>query len=301
MGKSSLMFQTEIILLKTAAQLAFPNLLEVHEKFPRGKVKSLSNFLENYEPKYRAVYKSLALVGCSNMIERNVEKSDSNNESSVKAAVPAILTVRYNAWEYRNESEAWAGLVVKITKEMEETMALAQWSLATTVVVMVWTVVKSTMAILKPISTQIAGYISLLDHIEKLVITNRWDWSPNNVGDTTFPKMRPQFKGNLPIVVLVDDLDRCQESAILQVLTAINLVLAACKIDVILGMEKKIIDRAIIKKYGDQRNNKSKKSNEELADKFFQKIIQLPLDLPDPSDAKSKRYIFGRATRFIGW
>eukprot|EP01018_Ginkgo_biloba_P010908 Gb_30946 [translate_table: standard] len=351
MGKSSLMFQ--------------------------GEVDRLFNFLENYEPKYRAVYKSLALVGSSNMIERNVEKSESNNKGSVEAAVPAILTVRYNAWEYRNESEAWAGLAVKITKEMEETMTLAQWlntcwekhkhsvwvpvilpcllatilagcitwlvwlllerskqrglgqlkygSLAATIVVILWTVAKSTMAILKPISTQIAGYISLPDHTEKLgyhqqVIEDinflkeeigkrphwlctiiaflwcciRWDWSPNNVGDTTFPKMRPQFKGNLRIVVLVDDLDRCQESIILQVLTAINLVLAACKIDVILGMEKKMIDRAIIKKYGDKGNNKSKKSNEELADKFFQKIIQLPLDLPDPSDAESKRFLEGQ-------
>eukprot|EP01018_Ginkgo_biloba_P010913 Gb_30943 [translate_table: standard] len=435
MGKSSLMLQTQIILLKTAAQLAFPNLLQVHEKFPGAKdlnltkegetkchdirrslevlltidqkskakliirvfakitrwarhlfgtehktedeINGLLNFLENYERKYHAVYKSLGLVGGSNMIEKNGEKSDSNNEGSIGAAVPAILTVHYNAWEYRNESEAWAGLAVKITKEMEETMTLAQWlntcwrkhkhsiwvavilpcllatilagcitwpawlllerskqkglrelkygSLAATVVVIVWTVVKSTMALLKPISTQIAGYISLPDHTEKLgyhqqVIEDinflkeeigkrphwlctiiaflwcciRWDWSPNNVGDTTFPKMRPQFKGNLRIVVLVDDLDRCQESVILQVLTAINLVLAACKIDVILGVEKKMIDRAIIKKYGDKGNNKSKKSNEELADKFSQKIIQLPLDLPDPSDAESKRFLEGQ-------
>eukprot|EP01018_Ginkgo_biloba_P010746 Gb_11502 [translate_table: standard] len=433
MEKSSLMFQTEIILLKTATQLAFPNLLEVHKKFPgaknlnlskegqkkwhdirrslevlltidqeckakligrvfakvrrwarhlfgtkhktEAKINPLFDFLENYEPKYHAVYKSLALVGGSNMIERNGEKSDLNNEGIIEATVPAILTVRYNAWEYRNESEAWAGLAVKITKEMEETMTLAQWlntcwrkhkrsiwvavilpcllatilagfiiwlawlllerskqkglenlkygSLAATVIVIVWTVVKSAMVILKPISSQIAGYISLPDHTKNLgyhqqviedinflkeeigkqphclctIIAYLWccirlDWSPNNVGDTAFSKMQPQFKGNLRIIVLVDDLDRCQESVILKVLTAINLVLAACKIDVILGMEKKMIDRAIIKKYGDESNNKSK--NEELADKFFQKIIQLPLDLPDPSDAESKRFLEGQ-------
>eukprot|EP01018_Ginkgo_biloba_P009757 Gb_07742 [translate_table: standard] len=435
MGKSSMMIQTEIILLKTAAQLAFPNLLEIHKKFPgaknlnltkegqkkchdirrsleallskdqeskanliirvftkirrwarhlfgtedktKDKINPLFDFLEKYECKYHAIYKSLALVGGSNMIERNEEKSDLNNEGSVDVAVPAILTVRYNAWEYRNESEAWAGLAVKITKEMEETMTLEQWlstcwrkhkrsiwvamilpcllaailagcitwlawmllerskqkgleelkygSLAATVVVIVWTVVKSIMAVLKPVSAQIADYISLPDHTEKLgyhqqvsedinflreeigkqpywlctIIAFLWcwtrlDWSPNNVGNTAFPKMRPQFKGNLRIIVLVDDLDRCQESVILQVLTAINLVLSVCKIDVIVGMEKKMIDRAIIKKYGDKSNNKSKKSNEELGDKFFQKIIQLPLDLPDPSDIESKRFLEGQ-------
>eukprot|EP01018_Ginkgo_biloba_P011034 Gb_30856 [translate_table: standard] len=409
MGKSSLMFRTEMILLKTAAQLAFPNLLAVHNDFPgveelnltkQGvekcqKIKRslelllandpefkteeniLINFLENYQQKYRTVYKSLALVDRSDMIERNGKKSDLNNGGMTEEAVPAILTVRYNAWQYRNESEAWAGLAVEITKEMEETMTLAQWlstcwrthkrsiwvglilpflllailascvtwlawllldsskqkglkelkygSLAATLLVIVWTVVKSIMAVLKPISSQIADYVSLPDHTEKLgyhqqvvndidllkgeigkppyrlctVIAFLWCWigsdrSPNNVGDTAIPKMLPQFEGNLRIIVFVDDLDRCQESVILQVLTAINLVLAVCKIDVIIGMEKKMIDRAIIKKYGDKSNNKSKKRNEELADMFFQKIIQLPLDLPDPSDTESMKFLEGQ-------
>eukprot|EP01018_Ginkgo_biloba_P025811 Gb_34008 [translate_table: standard] len=65
-------------------------------------------------------------------------------------------------------------------------------------------------------------------------------------------------------------------------------------------MEKKMIDRAIIKKYGDKSSNKSKKSNEELANKFFQKIIQLPLDLPDPSDVESKRFLEGQLGSLVG-
>eukprot|EP01018_Ginkgo_biloba_P011071 Gb_27040 [translate_table: standard] len=409
MGKSSLMFQTEAILVKTAAQLAFPKLLEVHQGFPGAeelnltkqgekkcqkirrslelflatdqesmtKENRLVNFLENYQQKYHAVYKSLAVMDRSDMIKRNSKRPDSNKEGIIEEVVPAILTVRYNAWQYRNECEAWAGLAVEITKEMEETMTLAQWlstcwrtqkrsiwvglilpclltaslacfvtwlawllldrskqkgleelkygSLAATLIVIVWTVVKSIMAVLKPISSQIADYVSLPDHTQKLgyhrqviedinllkeeigkrpdwlctIIACLWcwirlDWSPNNVRGTGISKMQPQFKGNLRIIVFVDDLDRCQESVILQVLTAINLVLASCKIDVIIGVEKKMIDRAIIKKYGDESNNKSKKFNEELADKFFQKIIQLPLDLPDPSDAESKNFLLGQ-------
>eukprot|EP01018_Ginkgo_biloba_P011036 Gb_18516 [translate_table: standard] len=381
MGKSSLMIQTEIILLRTAAQLAFPNLLEVYEKFPGSKdltkedqKKSLKirrslealllaadqeskwmrriigkigrsvahlfgiepktepeilfHYLEKYDLKYHAVYKSLAIMERSDMIERDSEKSVSNNKGIAQETVPAILIVRYNAWEYRNESEAWAGLAVEITREMEETMTLAQWlstcwrkhrrsiwvamilpfllvvilascvtwfvwskqkglkeikygSLPATLLVIVCTVV---MAVLKPVSTQIA----------------EWDWSPNNVKDTAIPKMPPQFKGNLRIIVFVDDLDRCQESVILQVLTAINLVLAVCKIDVIIGMDKKMINRAIIKKYGEKGNNKSKKHNEELAEIFFQKIIQLPLNLPDPSDTESKKFLEGQISSLDG-
>eukprot|EP01018_Ginkgo_biloba_P011066 Gb_27685 [translate_table: standard] len=306
MGKSSLMLQTEMIMLKTAAQLAFPKLLEVHQGFPGAeelnltkqgekkcqkirrslelflatdqesttKENRLVNFLENYQQKYHAVYKSLAVIDRSDMIKRNSKRPDSNNEGMTEESVPAILTVCYNAWKYRNEREAWAGLAVEITKEMEETMTLAQWlstcwrttkrsiwvgqilpcllaaalacfltwlawlfldrskqkgldygSLAATIIVIVWTLVKSIMVVLKPISSQIADYVSLPDLTQTLgyhqqvikdinllkeeigkppnwlctIITClwcwiRWDWSRNNIRDTRIPKMAPQFK-----------------------------------------------------------------------------------------------------------
>ncbi|GLJ15045.1 hypothetical protein SUGI_0245750 [Cryptomeria japonica] len=88
------------------------------------------------------------------------------------------------------------------------------------------------------------------------------------------------------IDVFLDDLDQCQESVIFQVLSAFNLVLAICKISVIVGMDKALIERAIIKKYGD----KSLKDSQQLAYHYLQKIIQLTLDLPNPSEDESKRF-----------
>ncbi|KAH9314594.1 hypothetical protein KI387_023221, partial [Taxus chinensis] len=78
------------------------------------------------------------------------------------------------------------------------------------------------------------------------------------------------------------------------VLSAINLVLAVCEINVILGMDKDLIERAIIKKYGDAKGKKSSKHNEELADMYIQKIIQLPLDLADPSKEESRSFLRGQ-------
>eukprot|EP01018_Ginkgo_biloba_P010032 Gb_22056 [translate_table: standard] len=339
----------------------------------------LKTFLENYQPDHCAVFKSLAVMDRSKMYETT------SGEAQARVAVPAILTVKYNAWKYRNETEAWAGLAVEITKEMEKAMTMAQWlstclkahkrsiwielifpwllasilagcvtwvvwllleeanhkglaelkygSLAATLIVTVWAVVKSIMAVLKPISTQIADYITLPDHTGKLgyhqkvidhinflkeemgrkpfwfckiiailwcwfckIIAVLWlEWNQNYVVDTLFPKFPPAFGGQLRIIVFIDDLDRCEENIILQVLLAINLVLAACEINVILGMDKRMVERAIIKKFGEKaNNNRSKKANQELAENYFQKIIQLPLDLPDPSDAESERFLKAR-------
>ncbi|KAH9312219.1 hypothetical protein KI387_027254, partial [Taxus chinensis] len=68
------------------------------------------------------------------------------------------------------------------------------------------------------------------------------------------------------------------------VLSAINLVLAECKINVVLGMDKKMIERAV-------RRNFEDNDDKDLADKFICKIIQIPLSLPDPTDEESNRVL----------
>ena len=51
-------------------------------------------------------------------------------------------------------------------------------------------------------------------------------------------------------------------------------------------MDKELIQRAIMKRHGDKSLKNSK-----LADKYLQKIIQLPLDLPDPSEEQSRSFL----------
>ncbi|GLJ21880.1 hypothetical protein SUGI_0409170 [Cryptomeria japonica] len=55
-------------------------------------------------------------------------------------------------------------------------------------------------------------------------------------------------------------------------------------------MDKRLIERAIIKKLKDV----NAKENQELADMYLQKIIQLPVDLPDPSNEESSRFLKGQ-------
>ncbi|XP_057844057.2 uncharacterized protein LOC131053463 [Cryptomeria japonica] len=451
-GKSSLMLQTERILMTTAAQMALlpssklsrsasqlpdikpcklsnrgiskcehiyrqlkrgeranrnifiilwdyirSKLKQTNEEKIQKKMKKLLNeyekkFLNQYDIKYLKVFKALAAMDSGDMLQSYASRPKA--DLSVEENVPAVLTVQYNAWKYRNDTEALAGIAVEITKELEGIMTQAQWlntcwrnswkkkkytlwieiffpSLLALVlassftwiawvvfdsdklkewgkakyawppaalVIIVWTLTKSAMGILKPVSTQLMQYISFPDHSNKLGYQERvisdisflkdeigrkacwvfivfswvftaftvlWDLISKSFIKSLLlhdrshekaiqaPKIAPAPGSNLRIIVFVDDLDRCQESVILQVLSAVNLVLAVCEINVVIGMDKRLIERAIIKKYKDINVKKSVKANQEFADMYLQKIIQLPLDLPDPRNEESRSFLRG--------
>ncbi|KAH9304185.1 hypothetical protein KI387_008589, partial [Taxus chinensis] len=298
----------------------------------------------------------------------NVETETLESQYLAFRGAPRILTIRYNAWHYRDEHEAWAGIAVTITKEIEQAMTRAQkfstcwkyswiknsvniclqiflpcllvtflagwvawaaWtllkeakfkdlrygSIPCTIIAIVWVVLRQVISVVKPVSTQMMGYIIKPDHTSRLgyqqqvisdinflkgelgkkphwffsFISGEWclNWFglyPDNVENTCVPKFSAASENQLRIITFVDDLDRCEEKVILQVLSAINLVLAECKINVVLGMDKKMIERAV-------RRNFEDNDDKDLADKFICKIIQIPLSLPDPTDEESNRVL----------
>ncbi|XP_059067275.1 uncharacterized protein LOC131858178 [Cryptomeria japonica] len=215
--------------------------------------------------------------------------------------VPRILTIRYNAWHYRGRHEAWAGLGVTITKEIENAMTRAQWmstcwrytwakhrvniwiqiflpcllsislalwvawiiwmllkqakfqglkygSIPFTVIAITWVVLKSVISVVKPVSTQMLGYITSPDHVSHLgyqedvianinllkkelgnkphwffsVISGVWCWNwfglyADVIANTIIPKFMPASGDRIRIGTFVDDLDRCDEEVILRV------------------------------------------------------------------------------------
>ncbi|KAH9326606.1 hypothetical protein KI387_006784 [Taxus chinensis] len=334
MGKSSLMIQTENILLLAASQLAFPNLVhcedfvgaekislntrgrKIYRKIKNGVYSLLAHrlredtsgsvglfsglggyirkicerigerkyrqnllveFLEKYYPQYHVIYKSLACTDLPNQTTRsNVQSPALGSQYQPLRGAPRILTIRYNAWHYRDEHEAWAGLAVTITKEIEQVMTRAQnfstcWKYS-------W--IKNSVNI----CLQIFFPCLLVTFLAGEWCLNWFGLYPDNVENTCVPKFSPASENQLRIITFVDDLDRCEEKVILQVLSAINLVLAECKINVVLGMDKKMIERAV-------RRNFEDNDDKDLADKFICKIIQIPLSLPDPTDEESNRFL----------
>ncbi|GLJ23493.1 hypothetical protein SUGI_0445170 [Cryptomeria japonica] len=103
------------------------------ESAPEDLSKFDEIFEKTYQDKYHQIYKSLAVIDRRDMFEEDEESGSGNQkvgqmpweEYSLQWTAPSILTVQYNAWHYRNETEAWAGLAVKITEEFESTMTVA--------------------------------------------------------------------------------------------------------------------------------------------------------------------------------
>ncbi|KAH9314592.1 hypothetical protein KI387_023219, partial [Taxus chinensis] len=368
MGKSSLMIQTEVILLQTLAQLSllpssnFSNSTsdipgaKTMELSKKGQMKhreikrqldllsdeqmqaknpnedSLDKFLDKYDVKYHGIFKSLAVMDKSDMFKQNGQPSNSKGDFPTEESLHAILTVQYNAWKYRNETEALAGMAVEITKEIKGTMTRAQWlstcwrntwnkkkyaiftiALASSITFIVWvmldrykfkewakakyaclpaalvftgwTLTKSVMGIIKPVSSQLMNYMSFPDHTDKLGYQERvisdikflkeemgkqphgafttflmlwkwttslfttilmlWQWITLSILNparskrdtrivevaTEIAKVAPALVTSLTrIIVFVGDLDRCNESVILQIVVSMKYINVSSRI-----------------------------------------------------------------------
>jgi hypothetical protein len=100
-----------------------------------------------------------------------------------------------------------------------------------------------------------------------------------------------------PLIVFIDDLDRCTPSVVLQVLEAINLFLAGelkhCVF--ILGIEPDVLAAHIEASYKDLESSLRQRDpllrGEDLSWRFLDKLIQLSVRIPSPSPAALDTYL----------
>ena len=105
-------------------------------------------------------------------------------------------------------------------------------------------------------------------------------------------KFRDEFEKTLRqsaidnVIVLIDDLDRCQPDRIIETLEAIKLFLSVTKTVFIVAADEKVIQYAIKKKYppiGGSAVNLDKE--------YIEKIIQLPIYIPELSSKDIENYL----------
>lgn len=110
-------------------------------------------------------------------------------------------------------------------------------------------------------------------------------------------KFRKKFKNPLERIVLyIDDLDRCSEDNVVQVLEAVNLIMAYPLFVVVVGVDYRWIRNSLIKKHSLQftqnpfsiESSDSKNENFEPS-KYLEKIFQIPFHLKnaDPRDVRN--------------
>ncbi len=105
-------------------------------------------------------------------------------------------------------------------------------------------------------------------------------------------KFRKEFQSALKdeeikrVVVLIDDLDRCQPDRIIETLEAVKLFLSVDKSTFIVAADENVIQYAIKRKYPKIDN-----FNIELDKEYIEKIIQIPIQIPELSSKDIQNYL----------
>ncbi|WP_168427334.1 KAP family P-loop NTPase fold protein [Candidatus Colwellia aromaticivorans] len=95
--------------------------------------------------------------------------------------------------------------------------------------------------------------------------------------------------GDTTLTIFIDDLDRCKESRIMDVMETLNYLVSSGDCYIVLGMEREPVEKAIINYY---RNTHEDLSPEELqlkATRYLEKIIniEIPVPVATPSQVSS--------------
>ncbi|HKV30229.1 MAG TPA: P-loop NTPase fold protein [Candidatus Dormibacteraeota bacterium] len=138
----------------------------------------------------------------------------------------------------------------------------------------------------KPLATRVAEYVSPRSYRDQLGFQHQvladLEFIRTAVTKRFYPG-KPSVATRLRaprVVVFIDDLDRCSQDHIMEILQAINLILGASDFFVFLGIDTDMIYRAIADHYhlaaGDRESDR-------FSESYLRKIIQLSFHLPATS------------------
>ncbi|MNQ30654.1 KAP family P-loop domain protein [compost metagenome] len=111
------------------------------------------------------------------------------------------------------------------------------------------------------------------------------------VTNTEAYEFKKMFKNKKPlerIILYIDDLDRCPEERVVEVLEAVNLLLAFPLFVVIVGIDPRWVKIALKEKY---KNQFAESAHGISPSNYLEKIFQVPFHLKDANDTTVKNMI----------
>lgn len=249
-----------------------------------------------------------------------------------------IVTVSFNAWQYDDARQTWAGLASTIGQRLEKALPAGrrQWMRlkyawrtnrsdlllnfglpvlllviaavvllpwltparvtelapegtananplqgllksvlpAGSLLLLLWAVGWRLVELLKPVSERVAGYLKRTDYRADM------GYQHKVIDDLKFlldelAAARPGCR----VLVYIDDLDRCSDEKIVEILRASILILADCKLFVMFGMDTEMIQRAIVAHY--EKMKVPLADPQAFAESYLRKIVQIALYLPE--------------------
>jgi Cdc6-like AAA superfamily ATPase len=112
-----------------------------------------------------------------------------------------------------------------------------------------------------------------------------------------FQEIIGQISLGRPVVVIIDDLDRCMPEKAVQVLEAVKLFLDVENCVFLLAVDREVVERAISVKYKDllefaqKSGDRSRSLSTFLGENYFEKVVQLPFALPPISKENVEQLI----------
>ncbi|MBE9472627.1 MAG: hypothetical protein IMY75_11030 [Chloroflexi bacterium] len=262
-----------------------------------------------------------------------------------KAGVIPIVTVDFNAWRYDDATQVWAGLLNKVSAEVEKklgywrTLRINTWhAVRTRTAELFWAaalplfilltaaglgwwllggngrevlegmlagqtptselgkailpvlgaagslllLIKRLAQATQPVSARIANFAKLPSYSKELGFQHAV------IEDLKFLQtaLRKHCSG-ARVVVFIDDLDRCSEERIMEILQAIILVLAPAEFFVFLGIDTGMIYRAINEHY----TTDGKPPERSFSRQYLRKILQLSFHLPSIEKAEREKLL----------
>ncbi|MBU5486566.1 KAP family NTPase [Clostridium sp. MSJ-8] len=238
----------------------------------------------------------------------NLIRQNYNNKSE-------IICVTINAWMFESYEDAKIAIIEALLRELDEAVSSTDvkkkfrsllkkidflkvgTKVASTAVPIIASVASGTPIPLllnipqnaKEIGNTIKNISDSFQDIKDKYIKEdeKTDSIVNNVR-----KFREEFQSALEdegikrVVVLIDDLDRCQPDRIIETLEAIKLFLSVDKSTFIVAADENVIQYSIKKKYP-----KIDDFNIELDKEYIEKIIQLPIQIPELSSKDIQNYL----------
>jgi len=247
-------------------------------------------------------------------------------EEMTEAAKKNVLRIRFNAWQFEDAKQTWAGLASEISERMEALLprrarlflklkyawkerrselilnVLVPFGIFCVVAVLfalrlipakdsgiglilpvasilgpIWYASSQFVKVAQPISARVLSYVAMPNYREQMGFQHQvkddlkfvYEYVSTWLNTSSFNRA-----GKFRAVVYIDDLDRCSENKIMELLQAINLILADCEFFVFVGMDTEMIYRAI-------RSYYKESVPDGFEDDYLSKIIQISFYLPD--------------------
>jgi len=158
----------------------------------------------------------------------------------------------------------------------------------------------TTPASIVPTSFPTAAAIPDEEDLEEIDLTELLKENPANKGIIGVRQFRRDFESLVDetsltsLVILIDDLDRCEPKRLVETLEAIKLFLAVPHVAFVIGADERIVRYAIAKRYetGSVEAEEGRTDRHvDLVTDYLEKLVQIPYHLPRLSPSEIETYM----------